>query len=61
MLLQLTAGLLVVAALGFLLYFLFTINQYRDRRQGGDRRKCMSGTWGGHDRRRQPDRRLSGI
>ena len=61
MLLQLTAGLLITASLGFLLYFLFNIIQYRDRRQGGDRRHYRSGIWAGYERRHQPDRRLSGI
>jgi hypothetical protein len=61
MLLQLTAGLLVGFILGFLFFFVFTINQHRDRRQGWDRRQCTSGTWVGHDRRHQLNRRLSGI
>jgi len=61
MLLEVTAALLVTALAGFLLYFLFAINQHRDRRHGRDRRQCTSDTRVGYDRRRQPDRRVSGI
>jgi len=61
MLLELTAGLLVTASIGFLLYYLFTLSQYRDRRQCVDRRQSRPGTWSGYDRRHQPDRRVSRI